>query len=270
MPYTFADAEFDGFERGSVTCSIERRINWVDSIGGQRRGVPYATEQFDEWVISGEIWLDAARAQILEAKMPPYGTEFSSNYANLPKFPDIGNPDAEAVYFPGIRGYDTGDSALYGDVLVRHIESLGRKAPRVDLFGYSVEFALCLTGNANKATNPTTTPPAWLGSKFSARQLQDWSNVERMIYNIYGPNPYAPNVQHGRRFDINIQLDHLTDKMCDEIVAFFRGIRHRSANVTIDNGPNGTQTIPMYFEKLSFQRGAGLWWDGTLEGGIAS
>ena len=261
-PFTLFGAGFQGFERGHST-KVTRQIEWVDSIGGTIRGVPMAPATYDEWEIEAEFWVNASQAQAIEAAVPPYGTPTEQAI----RIPARGG-DAT---FAGLKPHSTDGAAdLYQFPEVRAFSSMGRKGVRQDLYGYRITFAL-RTFQGGFTVNPqsiapTTTVPAWLQTKFGSHQSQDWSSQAPATFSAsQGVDTGFRPVKHGRRRDVNFNLDHLSTAQVDSLVAMFRGVRHNSVVVQVDNGANGIQSVPVYLKGLSLQRGAGLWWDGALE-----
>lgn len=258
MPYLFGSS-FDGFERG-MTVNIQRRITVKDSIGGSVRMIPFGGAALDCWKVETEFWCNATNAVLIEAAVPPYGVP-GEKYLRLPGRSGVNS-------FPGLSPNTTdvyGEDAYYCDEVTR-FESMGRKGPALNLYGYSVTLKLYESidgGATNPATAPTTTAPTWLQQKFSARQLQDWSNTQRYGTEAYGYFS-ASYIKHGRRKDVNLNLDHLTASQADQLVAFFRGVRENTTTISVDNGPSGIQSVSVYLVGLQLHR-TGLHWDGTLE-----
>lgn len=257
-PLKLFGVNFDGFERG-MTVSIQRPIQVIDSIGGSVKLIPYGPAELDEWRVETELWVKGEWASELEAAVPPYGVPQTTDMY-LP-------PRSGSASFPGLRPALQGSNAdKYIHPQVTRFESQGRKGPIVDLFGYFMDFTLraWADGQAtNQASTPTTTLPTWLAQKFAARQIQDWSVQTATVYSG-GFRPTHLRSKHGRRKDVNFNLDHLTAAQANELVAFFRGVRHNTTTITCDNGPDGQQSISVYLVGLKLHR-TGLHWDGTLE-----
>lgn len=268
-PFQLFGAAFQGFERG-LSCTVKRQILVDDSMGGSVVLTPVAPAAFDEWAIEAELWVSAAQAQALEAIVPPRGVPLE-NAIRLP-------PRGGEASFPGLlpfaqaTGYDQ-----YATPMVTAFESLGRKAPGVDLFGYRIALSFFAEADGlalNGSPTPTTTPPAWLVGKFTAHQIQDWSSQGEVVAatTLAGhPSPrgsFYP-IKHGRRRDVNFNLDHLSTDRANELVALFRGVRHNPVTVNMDRGSEGIAPTSVYLVDLSLQRGAGLWWDGTLKAVLA-
>lgn len=258
MAFSLFGATFRGFDRG-MTVKIQRPITVKQSIGGSVRLIPYADARFDAWEVEAELWVSGAQAQSLEAVVPPYGIP-NDQFLRLPR-------RAGANTFPGLAPFgDSGTYDLYFCEQATSFESMGRKAPKVDLYGYKIGLRLFSHvdgGIDNIATTPTTTAPTWLQRKFAAHQIQDWSATDRSGSAAYG-QATPLYVQHGRRRDVNLNLDHMDQTRADQLVAYFRGVRHNTTSVQIDNGPNGVQTVSVYLAGLELHR-QGLLWDGTLE-----
>lgn len=257
-PVKLFGVNFDGFERG-MTVTLKRPINVVDSIGGPPRLIPYGPAILDEWRVETELWVNAERAAELEAAVPPYGVPTDSSM----RLPARGGVTSFPGLLPALAG---ADADRYDYAQVTRFEGQGRKGPALDLHGYFLYFTLrCWGGNqaTNPATATTTTAPAWLAQKFAARQLQDWSSQE-VIYTAGGAVTTYARSKHGRRKDVNLNLDHLTASQADELVGLFRGVRHNAVTVTLDNGADGQQSVSVHLLGLQLHR-TGLHWDGTLE-----
>lgn len=261
-PFTFLGAPFSGFERG-FSVKLNRQIDFVDTIGGTIRGIPKAPAIYDEWEVDTELWVNASQAQILETVVPPYGVPVEQSI----RVPTRSGDPTFAGLLPNSSTGVT-DTYLYPEV--RAFTSMGRKGVRMDLYGYKITFALrCFsdgTATNPQTSAPTTTVPTWLSKKFASHQVQDWSNQSVATFSASnGASTDFRPVKHGRRTDINFNLDHLTVTQASQLVQFFRGVRHNSVTINVDNGPNGVQAVAVYLKGLSLQRGAGLWWDGSLE-----
>ena len=257
-------APFDGFERG-YSCTVMRNINWVPSIGGTQQGIPVAPAAFDAWEIDAELWIDEDRAEAFEAVFPPYGTPTSNSIVVPPRFGT--NTFAGLAPQSSSSGGDT-----YVNAELVSCESQGRKGPRLNLIGYRIVFRLYCNSagvETNPATTPTTTAPDWLNQKFTAHQIQDWSAQGVVAEGTAGPSDNYRPVQHGRRRDINMNLDHLSQDRVDNLVAWYRGVRHSKATISIDRGPTGQGGVTVKLVDLKLQRTAAGLWDGTLEMSVA-
>jgi len=257
-PLKLFGVKFDGFERG-MTVTIRRPIQVKDSIGGSVKLIPYGSAIHDEWQVETELWVNAERAAELEAAVPPYSVPSTTDMM-LP-------PRGGSSSFPGLRPALAGANAdKYIDAQVTRFEGQGRKGVVTDLHGYFLDFTLRAWGDGqatNQASAPTATAPAWLEKKFAARQLQDWSKQTPTVTTGGFQQTYL-RAKHGRRYDINFNLDHLDTTQANDLVAYFRGVRHNVTTITCDNGPNGQQSIAVYLVGLTLHR-TGLHWDGTLE-----
>ena len=263
----FYGSPFEGFEAGTVSVEIDRKLTLVDTLGGRPVLIPYAPADKDEWLVTAEFWTSAEQAREIEMRTPPRGA---------PVYPGISVPARSGENtFAGLAPAATNGSAdTYIDpIMLQPLEVLGQKAVRVDLYGYRASFSLSCSSvsnpySSNPATPPTTTPPAWLPNKWRVHSIEDGSNERRVI----GPdgkwtgsgNPIAANAIR----PLSIQCDHLTTEQANELVAFFRGIRGNLFNLGFYPGPVGVH-IPanpdFVATKLVCNRDAGLLWSATLE-----
>lgn len=257
-PVKLFGVNFDGFERG-MSVTVKRPIQVIDSIGGSVKLIPYGPAILDEWQVQTEFWVNAESAAAIEAVVPPYG---------VPTDPTMLLPARGGVAsFPGLLPALQGTSAdRYDGAQVTRFESQGRKGPAVNLYGYFLDFTL-RTWADGATTNPSTAPiltaPTWLAKKFAARQHQDWS-TQTAVVTANGFTSAPVRSKHGRRLDVNLNLDHLTETQANDLVALFRGVRHDPVTVTLDNGPACQQAVSVYLTGLQLHR-TGLHWDGTLE-----
>ena len=258
---TLYDAEFVGFER-DASVRIERNIRWVDSVGGGVQGIPTMGASLDTWQISASFRVSQAQGAALEAAVGPYIGQVAPSLV-LPH--RMGENS-----FPGLVPSTIAES---GDIYVNPciqgagFRSNGRVAVVTDLFDYGLDYDLtaCPTGgDANGATTPITTAPAWLAGKFAQHSITDTSNERRAIKSDGYFNPLLYSAKHGRRFDYTIHLDLLSQAQADELVAYFRGVRHEAYTVTLEFGTEGFASKAAHFRELSFQRN-GIHWDGELQ-----
>ena len=263
----FYGSPFEGFEAGTVSVEIDRKLTLVDTLGGRPVLIPYAPADKDEWLVTAEFWTSAAQAREIERRTPPRGS---------PVYPGISVPAryGENTFAGLAPAAANGSADTYIDpIMLQPLEVLGQKAVRVDLYGYRASFSLSCSSvsnpySSNPATAPTTTPPAWLPRKWRVHSIEDGSNERRVI----GPggkwtgsgNPIAANAIR----PLSIQCDHLTTEQANELVAFFRGIRGNLFNLGFYPGPVGVH-IPanpdFVATKLVCKRDAGLLWSATLE-----
>lgn len=248
---------FDGFDRG-MRVTIERNIREVPTLGGPPRLIEVGPSNgaLDRWVVESSFRVDRARAAAFEAAAPPYGT----GPATIKVPPRFGEAS-----FPGLAPAvvdDTGDS--YNGVSVRSLESTGQVGVVTDLYGYTMTFELCCSGQSanNVQTTPTTTLPPTIQRKFRAHQLNDFSTVSVAGSAAGMGQPQAMLSKAGRRYDIGVNLDHLTIEEADALVAWFRGVRVQP--FALPFAPLGSTSTQYIAKSLSFQR-AGSWWDGSLE-----
>jgi hypothetical protein len=149
---------------------------------------------------------------------------------------------------------------------------MGRKAPIVPLWGwrFNIRFVASCTlgGNENErgGSAPTfsTTPPAILSQKFIAHQIQDASNTFDPLPNR--STPVYTGVQHGRRRDMGMVLDHVDVITMDALVTWFRAIRGASFSLASNqpSGPGQANTINAVARSLSINRVSG-WWEAKLD-----
>ena len=262
-------AEFDaeGVERDTEYSDIERHIKWVDSLGGPPRAVQILSGPAEDVVpFSCTLWTGTANAAILEANMPPYapGGITYLYHAGL----------ASSAFWPGFGNWNAGTSEWYLQNVTATIESQGKKAVGVDLFGYKLEgsFAACGFGTAlNERGNvvpSSTTLPAILAKKFASHKNQEAS--VSIAPNPVNGAPFPLAVRQGRRWDSNVQLDHIETSDMDAVVNWFRAIRGTpfpiDSSVSQAFGPlvsgTGTQAVA---RKLNVYRGSGWWWEAKLE-----
>lgn len=258
---------FEGFDAGSVSVEIDRKLTLVETMGGRPALIPYAPADKDEWLVTAEFWTSAAQARDIEMRTPPHA---------VPIYSGISVPARSGENtFAGLAPAATNGSAdTYIDpIMLQPLEALGQKAVRVDLYGYRARFSLSCSSisnpySSNPATAPTTTPPAWLPQKWRVHSITDGSNEQRVIGangkwtgsgNPIAVNPIRP---------LSIQCDYLTTNQANELVAFFRGIRGDAFNLGFFPGPIGSH-VPaspdFVATKLVCTRNAGLLWFATLE-----
>ena len=263
-PYRLFGTPFQGFDR-DATVTITRQIQVQESEGGSVTLIPTAPAEFDSWDIEAGFMVNAAQAQVIEASLPPYGTP-SEGIMRLP-------PRNGEASFPGLlpmtyAGAPT-DYDSYTLPLTSPVDVQGRVAVRADLFSYRLAFrfyAASATLN-NRPTATSTTAPVWLTGKFAQHGISDPSTHVPTIQAGVGPTinfNFHPTKQ-GRTKRITITLDCLSQARADELVGFFRGVRHNATMITLDNGANGFQAVSVYLTGLSFTRGDGLYWTGSLE-----
>lgn len=266
-------ASFEGIE-WDLEYTVDRHIAWKDSLGGPPRGLavmPNTAGVSDGINATFTVWTPSANAANLEAMLPPYGDGYKFDLL-LP-----GLSDTQA--FPGFGQWDGTSNAWKLVSLTPNspAESMGRKAPIVDLWGYRFDLHFSAAGggdylNELNGQNPYLhgrgSMPSFFGRKFIAHQIQDWSRSAT-------PFPY-PNasfttrytgVQHGRRRDGAISFDHLSATECQQLVDWFRLVKATPFSYTTDQpfGPGQPNTVNTIARELTVNRGAGWWWDARLE-----
>lgn len=267
IPFRLFGCEFQGFDR-DATVTITRQIQVQESEGGSVTLIPTAPAQFDSWDIEVGLRVSAAQAQAIEASLPPYGAP-SENALRLP-------PRGGGASFPGLLPLTPGETYdLYAYPMASPLDVQGRVAIGADLFSYrmSLRFFAAHRVASNTPTASSTTAPEWLTGKAIAHSVVDPSaNVPTIRQATAGSKPlpaaldydFHPTKQ-GRTNKRTITLDCLSQDRADELVGFFRGVRHNPTTITLDNGANGFEAISVYLTGLSFARGDGLYWTGSLE-----
>lgn len=262
---------FDGIER-DLLMTIVRPGRWIEPIGAAPVFAPlYAgasPQAFDSVEMEFSVWMNATSAAQLEAYLPPYGNG---------KTFDLWLPGgANAAAVPGFGTWDGANGvwklAKCSIKSGTKLEGMGRKAPRVGLFGYKLNVRFCasvtLGGNENErggvAPTFSTTVPAIMPKKFIAHQIQDWSSSFDPLPNRTTP-AYA-QVQHGRRTDSGQIGDHVSAATMDGWVTWFRAVRGASFSLTMDKpfGPNNADTVNAVARGMTVSR-VSNWWECKLD-----
>ena len=252
---------------------IDRGILWGDPVGSWPRGRPLwldaNPQKHDRVDFRYTIWMDAATAKKLESWLPPYKgpTPTATVYFQT--------QDASNPIWPGFGNYVAGDGWKLVNVTLDPLDVMGQKGPIMDLWGYRMTgtFAACGQGTARNERNytvPTSTaPPAFLATKFGSHQIQDASSAPRPLP---VPTTIFPVVQHGRRRDARVMLDHMEFAEAEAIVNFYRAIRQ---NKFVYPGDSGDYTSPLGPQRLggelvvakglTVRRGSGWWYEGELD-----
>lgn len=270
---SLGDLDFDGMEWDSEF-TIDRSIREISTVGSGPRLVDMwisdsGANELDMVDLSFTIWARGDYATEIEARLPPYAGALTFDLW-LPGLPTT-------APIPGFGNYDSFDGVwkFYKCTVNAPIESMGRKSPIVDLWGYRIEIHFSAHGggiNQNERGGvviPVSPPvPSILPTKFGAHQIQDWSRSGRPLpiqTDGFGGPTYA-GVQHGRRRDVTVSLDHLSAAQADEVVAWFRATRANSFSATGANwfGPSQPTTTAIA-RSLKVTRGAGWWFDLALD-----
>lgn len=262
---------FDGIER-DLLMTIVRPGRWIEPVGGAPVFAPLYTianpQAFDAVEMEFTLWTAAANAALIEAYLPPYATG---------KTFDLWLPGLSTV--AAVPGFGVWDGANGVWKLQKctikagtKLESMGRKAPIVDWFGYRLTVRFCasvtLGGNENErggvAPTLSATVPAIMPTKFIAHQIQDWSNSFDPLPNR--TTPARAVVQHGRRADAGQIGDHVDTSTMDGWVTWFRAVRGDSFSLTMDRpfGPNNANTVNAVARAMVVNRVSG-WWECRLD-----
>ena len=262
---------FEGIER-DLLMRIIRPGKWIEPVGSTPIFSPLYTgatpQAYDTVEMEFSLWTPAANAALLEAYLPPYATG---------KTFDLWLPGLSTVAaVPGFGVWDGANGVWKIQKCTiksgTRLESMGRKAPIVNLFGYRLTVRFCasvtLGGNENErggvAPTFSTTVPAIMPTKFIAHQIQDWSNSFDPL-----PNQTVPTravVQHGRRMDAGQIGDHVDASTMDGWVMWFRAIRGDAFMLTMDRpfGPNNANTVNAVARTMTVNR-VGAWWECKLD-----
>ncbi len=265
---------FEGIER-DLLMAIIRPGKWIEPVGSTPVFAPLYTgatpQAYDTVEMEFSLWTPAANAALLEAYLPPY--------ANGKTF-DLWLPGLSNV--AAVPGFGTWDGASGVWKIVKctvksaqRLESMGRKAPIVNLFGYKLKIRFCASvshgstprwENERGGVEPSwsSTVPAIMPTKFIAHQIQDWSNSFDPL-----PNQDLPTravVQHGRRMDAGQIGDHVDASTMDGWITWFRTVRGGSFSLTMDRpfGPNNANTVNAVARTMTVNR-VGAWWECKLD-----
>jgi hypothetical protein len=256
---------FDGIE-WDLEYVVERNMVEVPVIGSAPKLIEtFLTtnpQDFDCVDATFTMWGSAAQMASIEATLPAYGDGQTFDFWLM------GIAGNAAI--PGFGQYASPYWKFVACTLNDSIESMGQKAPRVDLYGYRI--ALHFSGNGgdshlNERSGDSPggdVVPSVLSKKFIAHQVQDESRSAKPLPMSSGL--YA-SVQHGRRFDGGMSLDHLTPSDMDTVIWWFRAARGAPFTLTSSKpfGPNSADTVSAVARKLVINRGAGFWWDARLD-----
>jgi hypothetical protein len=252
----------EGHER-DIKFSLDRNLRWMDTVGGTPKAFPILPScAYDAVDFSCSVWLLQSAAASLQAAIGP---GISRNRASMAFAGDSG-----FAAFPGFGNYSSGAWVLQG-VTLAPLKSNGRKAPGMDLYGYELSGHFSANGygtalNERGTTVPTLSSfplPSWVAACFMAHQIQDPSEAPSPLPLSGGVSPY---VQHGRRWDTAIQLDHVWAPEMDAAISWFRA--QRSVPFTLSGrapfGPSFGTSAQAVARGLEVREGAGVYWEGTL------
>lgn len=268
------EVTFDGVE-WDLEYTIDRSIREVDTIGGPPKLIDLwandsGATDLDMVDATFTAWMSAADGYQLEAKTPPYAGS-SPFELWLP-----GLPDTPA--FPGFANFDDTHATwnLYKCTMTDPVEAMGKKGVGYDLFGYrfAVHFSAHGGGVHQNERGEASIPaviavPDIVRRKFGAHQLQDWSKAGKPLptqTDEFG-GPTYPVTQHGRRRDATVMLDHLSAMEADGVIAWFRRVRKTPFTAAgVDwFGPEQGGSVQAIARSLKVNRGAGWWWDLSLD-----
>lgn len=266
---------FEGIEH-DLEYSIDRHIKWIDAIGAPPRGLSLLdgstvqTGQWDTVDATFTVWTGKDNAQGMEM-LPPYMNGYKFDLW-LP-----GRADTQA--FPGFGTWDAynGVWKLVNLTPVEPVSPYGRKAPIMDLWGYKFKVHFSASGggtnlnelNGQGGLDGRGSALSFLGTKFIAHQIQDWS---RSAIPVPYANPSQGTTQytgahHGQRRDGGIAFDHLSSSEAQIVIDWFRKTRNQPFPYSTDQpfGPNQPNNVQALARELTVNRGAGWWWDLKLE-----
>jgi hypothetical protein len=257
---------FEGIER-DLLMTIIRPGNWDRPVGGAPRFnalyLGSSPQAFDTVEMDFSLWTNAANAALIETYLPPYAPGWHF---------DLWLPgDSTHAAVPGFGSWDPVNLVwVLKDCTIKtgaKLESMGRKAAIVDLFGYKLTVRFCasvtLGGNENErggvAPTFSITVPTIMATKFVAHQLQDASNAADPL-----PNRTVPvytGVQHGRGRDMGMIGDHVDVQTMDAWITWFRAIRGTSFAITSAgaSGPGQPSTVNALATGMKINRVAGYW-----------
>jgi hypothetical protein len=267
---TFAgEADFEGIERDLIY-RPDLGIEWEDSFGGTPIPCPiWGSTPFVHDMVDFQftLWTGATNGANIEAFLP--GFSGGSGWIFTLILP--GDPS-----FSAMPGFGQWSGTYLGwqflkCTLNKPIESMGRKAPIVPLWGYSFDCHMAANGygvggNETGGVTPSlTSPPAVLSQKFVAHQIQDWTQGACPL-----PVPSGAvftGVQHGRRRDAAMALDHLDAATMASIVTWYRGQAVGTGPFSLHSdqpfGPGQPNTCLAWPMDLNVSR-VGAWWEAKL------
>ena len=263
MSEVIAGISVDGRER-DTSLELDMGLMWPPGLegAGACRPVSYlpADGSLDSMVGDFTIWLKGPLSAAMEGAAQPHGTGSSSWRLS----------DIQGVALPGVNGTSNGDGTrtLNGVLMTAPIESQGRKGPGLDLFGY--KFAVRVPCDEASTSYSPTIPPI-IAKKFGAHQIQDWSV---QLQGITAAGGWGVDLARrtGRRYDANLDMDHVDFATAHAIIKWLRVIRGDA--VTFPAYAYGAtyagETISVRITRANLSRSNGLFWTVHLETALAS
>lgn len=248
-----------------MSMELDMGLDWVEPIGAAPVAVSRAPADGSLDSLTGDVtfWAPATTAASIEAAAPPYGT--GTDALVLPVIQD-------SIAIPGLSGTVASGYATLTSAIVTGFESQGRKAAGVDLYGYKLTFRLpCDTTNSAFST----TVPSIVARKFGAHQFQDWSRqLEGSVVDSSGVRSWARSQyrRHGRRWDGNVDLDHISYADATAIIQWVRAVRGGVTSFpAYAFGPScAGGDISVVVRKLTLSRSSGLYWAVRIEASLSS
>lgn len=258
MSEIIAGISVDGRER-DTSLELDMGLMWPSDLegAGACRPVAYlpADGSLDSMTGDFTIWLKGPLSAAMEGAAQPHGTGSSSWRLS----------EIQGVAIPGINGTSNGDgtATINGVLMTAPIESQGRKGPGLDLFGY--KFSVRIPCDEASTGYSPTIPPI-IAKKFGAHQIQDWS---AQLQGITSAGGWGVDMARrtGRRYDANLDLDHVDFATAHAIIKWLRVIRGDA--VTFPAYAYGAtyagETISVRITKANLSRSNGLFWVFHLE-----
>lgn len=247
---------FDGIE-WDLEMTVDRLITWKNVIGGAPRAIPMWNSGGAEHDIAHAkftMWGPSSVGALMEPYMPPRGGTGHTFSMYLPS------------QIPGWAQWDGSRWVISTATNLSPIESMGRKGPLADLFGYRFDLSWT-SGAGGTAINergsvvPTSTAvPAVVARRFAAHQIQDPSRSAQPLPIL---SPTYAGVKHAARLDATIALDHLTPAEADSVVMWFRAIRAQTFTIATAKtfGPTDAGGSTCVVTDMKLHRGSGWWYD---------
>ena len=260
---TIFGVQFEGFER-DMALELDMGLSFPSLEGpGAPSAASFLPVDGSLDSITGDVtlWMHQSAAASFEGAVPPHG-----DAAGVWVIPEI----QDGVAVPGIEGVATGDGyrTISNVLMTAAPESQGRKAVGTDLFGYKLEFRIpCDEPN----TGYMATIPDIIAKKFGSHQIQDPSV---QIQGITSAGVWASGLsrQVGRRWDGNVDLDHIDYPTAHAIIKWLRAIRGGAVTFpAYAYGPSfAGETISVVVTKATLSHSNGLYWAFRLETTLAT